>query len=328
MRRRDFLGILGSAAMAWPRAARAQQAGHMKRIGVLFGGAENEQGRGRLAAFNEGLRALGHTVGRDVEIDVRWAAGDNTKAQELAMELVGLKPDAIFSTTTVATRALKRATTEIPIIFASVSDPVGDGLIASLAKPGGNITGFTTFEFSLASKWLDILKEVAPQATRFAMLFNPATAPGGGMSYVRIAEAAARASQIVAMPVGSVDDINRSMDQFAAQPNGGLIVVPDSFTNQNAELIVAAAARNRLPAVYPLRDFSIAGGLVFYGVDAVVQARQAATYVDRILRGEKVSGLPVQAPNKFDLVINLKTAKTLGLSFPQTLQVAADEVIE
>ena len=328
MRRRDFLGILGSAAMAWPRAARAQQTGNMKRIGVLFGGAENEEGRGRLAAFNEGLRALGHTAGRDVEIDVRWAAGDNTKAQALAKELVSLKPDAIFSTATVATRALKRATTEIPIIFATVSDPVGDGLIASLARPGGNITGFTSFEFSLASKWLDVLKEVAPQTIRIAMLFNPATAPGGGMSYVRIAEAAARTSQIVAMPVGSVDDINRSMDQFAAQPNGGLIVVPDSFTNQNTELIVAAAARNRLPAVYPLRNFSTAGGLISYGVDGAVQARQAATYVDRILRGEKVSGLPVQAPNKFDLVINLRTAKTLGLSVPQTLQVAADEVIE
>jgi putative ABC transport system substrate-binding protein len=173
-----------------------------------------------------------------------------------------------------------------------------------------------------------VIHGLRQEATRIAMLFNPATAPGGGMSYVRIAEAAARASQIVAMPVGSVDDINRSMDQFAAQPNGGLIVVPDSFTNQNAELIVAAAARNRLPAVYPIRNFSTAGGLVSYGVDAAVQARQAATYIDRILRGEKVSGLPVQAPNKFDLVINLKTAKTLGLSVPLTLQVAADEVID
>ena len=328
MRRREFLGILGSAEMAWPRAARAQQAGNMKRIGVLFGGAENEENRGRLAAFNDGLRALGQTTGRNVEIDVRWAAGDNTKAQALAKELVSLKPDVIFSTATVATRALKQATTEIPIIFATVSDPVGDGLIASLAKPGGNITGFTSFEFSLASKWLEILKEVAPQATRIGMLFNPATAPGGGTSYVRIVEAAARASQIVAMAVGNVDDINRSVDQFAAQPNGGLIVVPDSFTSQNAELIVAAAARNRLPAIYPLRNFSTAGGLLSYGIDGNVQARQAATYVDRILRGEKVSGLPVQAPNKFDLVINLRTAKTLGLKIPQSILLQANRVIE
>ena len=327
MRRREFIGLVGGAA-AWPLAARAQRAGNMKRIGVLFGGAENEEGRGRLAAFNEGLRALGHTVGRDVEIVVRWAAGDNTKAQELAMELVGLKPDAIFSTTTVATRALKRATTEIPIIFASVSDPVGDGLIASLANPGGNITGFTTFEFSLASKWLYILKEIAPQTTRFAMLFNPATAPGGGMGYVRIAETAARASQVVAMPVGSVDDITRSLDQFAAHPNGGLIVIPDSFTTLNADLIVASAARNRLPAIYTFRNFSTAGGLVSYGLDAVVQVRQATTYVDRILQGKKVSELPVQAPNKFDLVINLRTAKALGVTVPPTLQAAADEVIE
>jgi putative ABC transport system substrate-binding protein len=328
MRRREFLGMIGGMAATWPRAARAQRAGNMKRIGVLFGPAENEEGRSRLAAFYEGLRALGHAPGRDVEIDVRWAAGDNTKAQALAKELVSLKPDVIFSTTTVATRALKQATTEIPIIFATVSDPVGDALIASLARPGGNITGFTSFEFSVASKWLDILKEIAPQATRIAMLFNPATAPGGGMSYVRVAEAAARGSRIVAMPVGSVDDINRSMDQFAAQANGGLIVLPDSFTGQNTELIVAAAARNRLPAIHSNRSFSTAGGLVSYGLDATVQPRQAATYVDRILRGEKVSGLPVQAPNKFDLVINLKTAKTLGLTVPLTLQASADEVIE
>jgi ABC-type uncharacterized transport system substrate-binding protein len=225
---------------------------------------------------------------------------------------------------------LQARTRDIPVVFVLVSDPVGDGLVASLAKPGGNITGFTTFEFSLASKWLEVLKETAPSVRRVAMLFNPNTAPAGGSAYLHQAEAVATsfAFQVLGTPVTSADEIGRSLDQFGRDPNGGLIVLPDAFTSANAQLIVACAARNRLPAVYPFRLFATAGGLISYGMDSVAQFREAASYVDRILLGEKPSDLPVQAPNKFEMVVNLKVARALGLDIPTTLVDRADEVIE
>jgi putative ABC transport system substrate-binding protein len=251
MKRREFIRLLGGAA-AWPLAARAQQSEHMRRIGVLMAIAENEEGRSRIAAFRDGLRALGRVEGRDIQIEARWAAGDSAKVQAFANELVSSKPDVILANATTVTRALQAHTSDIPVVFVLVSDPVGDRLVTSLAKPGGNITGFTTFEFSLASKWLEILKESAPRVSRVAMLFNPMTAPGGGWAYVRSAEAAAAsfAFHVLATPAVSADEIERSLDQFGREPNGGLLVIPDAFTSAHANSIVACAARNGLPAVY------------------------------------------------------------------------------
>jgi putative ABC transport system substrate-binding protein len=329
MRRREFIALFGGAA-AWPLAARAQQSERMRRVGVLMAIAENEEGRSRISAFRERLRALGRVEGENIQIEVRWAAGDFAKVQEFANELVNLKPDVILANATTAAKALQARTRDIPVVFVLVSDPVGDGLVASLAKPGGNITGFTTFEFSLASKWMEILKEGAPSLRRVALLFNPRTAPAGGSAYVHQAEGAATSFsfQVFPTPAGTPDEIEHSLEQFAQVPHSGLIVLPDAFTSANAKLIVACAARNRLPAVYPFRLFATAGGLISYGTNSVAQFRQAASYVDRILLGERASDLPVQAPDKFELVINLKTAKALGLDIPTTLLADADEVIE
>jgi putative ABC transport system substrate-binding protein len=330
MRRREFITLIGGATAAWPLAARAQQGERVRRIGVLMAIAENEEGRSRITAFREGLRALGLVEGRNIQIEARWAAGDVAKVQALANELVKLKPDVILANATTVARALRAHTSDIPVVFVLVSDPVADQLVASLAKPGGNVTGFTTFEFSLASKWLEILKESAPSVRRVAIVFNPMTAPAGGWAYVRNAEAVAAsfAFQVYTTPTVSAGEIERGLDQFGREPNGGLIVLPDAFTSAHADLIVACAARNGLPAVYPLRLFAAAGGLISYGIDTIAQFRQAASYVDRILLGEKPSELPVQAPNKFELVINLKTAKALGLQVPDKLLALADEVVE
>jgi putative ABC transport system substrate-binding protein len=328
--RRELLAALGGAAAAWPLAAHAQQPERMRRIGVLMAIAENEEGRSRLAAFREELHALGRVEGRDIDVQAWWSAGDLAKVQAFADELVKLKPDVILANATTATKALQARTNDIPIVFVLVSDPVGDGLVASLAKPGGNITGFTTYEFTLASKWLEILKEGAPGVRRVAMLFNPKTAPAGGSAYLRQAEAVATsfAFQVFATPAGTADEIEGSLDQFGQVPGSGLIVLPDAFTSAHAKLIVNCAARNMLPAVYPFRLFATAGGLISYGINSVAQFRQAALYVNRILRGEKTTDLPVQAPNKFEMVINLKTAKALGLTIPETFLARADEVIE
>jgi putative ABC transport system substrate-binding protein len=330
MKRRQFITLVGGAAVLSPLAARAQQSQHMPTVGVLMAIAENEEGRSRIMAFREGLRDLGHVGGQNVAIEVRWAAGNVAKVQEFASELVNLKSDAILANATAATKALQARTRDIPVVFVLVSDPVGDGLVASLAKPGGNITGFTTFEFSLASKWLELLKETAPSVRRVAMLFNPNTAPAGGSAYLHQAEAVATsfAFQVLGTPVTSAEEIGRSLDQFGRDPNGGLIVLPDAFTSANAQSIVASAARNRLPAVYPFRLFATVGGLVSYGIDSVAQFRQAASYVNRILLGEKPSDLPVQAPNQFEMVVNLKAAKAIDLKLPPSLISRADEVIE
>jgi putative ABC transport system substrate-binding protein len=329
MNRRVFITLIGGVWAARPLAARAQ-GDRVRRIGVLMAIAENEEGRARIAAFREGLQAFGRVEGRDIQIEARWAAGDVAKVQALANELVKLKPDVILANATTVTRALRAHTSDIPVVFVLVSDPVGDQLVASLAKPGGNVTGFTTFEFSLASKWLEILKETAASVRRVAIVFNPMTAPAGGWAYVRNAEAVAAsfAFQVLATPAVSADEIERGLDQFGREPNAGLIVLPDAFTSAHAGLIVACAARNGLPAVYPLRLFATAGGLISYGIDTIAQFRQAASYVDRILLGEKPSELPVQQPTKFELVINLQTAKVLGLQIPDKLLALADEVIE
>jgi putative tryptophan/tyrosine transport system substrate-binding protein len=329
MRRREFITLLGGAAVVWPLVARAQPAERMRRIGVLMAIAENEEGRARIAAFRDELHRLGRVEGRNIQIEIRWAAGDEVKLRDFAKELVSLKPDVILANTTPAARALQQHTSEIPLVFVSVADPVGDRLVTNLARPGGNLTGFTSFEFSVASKWLELLKECVPSVRRVAMLFNPSTAPGGGWPYVHTAEAAASsfAVQIVGTPAASGEEIERILDQFA-RPNSGLIVVADAFTTARAELIVARAAHNRLPALYPLRLFVTAGGLLSYGIDSIAPFGQAASYVDRVLKGERPADLPVQAPTKFELVINLKTAKAFGLDVPSMLLARADVVIE
>jgi putative tryptophan/tyrosine transport system substrate-binding protein len=329
MKRRAFITLLGGAAVVWPLVARAQQSERMRRIGVLMAIAENEEGRARLAAFRDELHRLGRVEGRNIQIEIRWAAGDEVKLRNFAKELVSLKPDVILANTTPAARALQQHTSEIPVVFVSVADPVGDRLVTNLARPGGNLTGFTSFEFSVASKWLELLKECVPSVRRVAMLFNPSTAPGGGWPYVHTAEAAASsfAVQIVGTPAASGEEIERILDQFA-RPNSGLIVVADAFTTAHAELIVARAAHNRLPALYPLRLFVTAGGLLSYGIDSIGPFGQAASYVDRVLKGERPADLPVQAPTKFELVINLKTANALGLDVPSMLLARADVVIE
>jgi putative ABC transport system substrate-binding protein len=329
MKRRAFITLLGGAAVVWPLVARAQQSERMRRIGVLMAIAENEEGRARIAAFRDELHRLGRVEGRNIQIEIRWAAGDEVKLRNFAKELVSLKPDVILANTTPAARALQQHTSEIPVVFVSVADPVGDRLVTNLARPGGNLTGFTSFEFSVASKWLELLKECVPSVRRVAMLFNPSTAPGGGWPYVHTAEAAASsfAVQIVGTPAASGEEIERILDQFA-RPNSGLIVVADAFTTAHAELIVARAAHNRLPALYPLRLFVTAGGLLSYGIDSIGPFGQAASYVDRVLKGERPADLPVQAPTKFELVINLKTANALGLDVPSMLLARADVVIE
>jgi putative tryptophan/tyrosine transport system substrate-binding protein len=330
MRRREFITLLGGMAAVWPFAAHAQRPERMQRIGVLMAIGENDEGRARIAAFREELHRLGRVEGRNIQIETRWAAGDEAKLQDYAKKLVSLKPDIILANATPAARALQQHTSEIPVVFVLVADPVGDGLVTNLARLGGNLTGFTSTEFSLAGKWLQIFKECVPSVQRVAMLFNPSTAPGGGWPYVHTAEAAAGsfAVQIVGTPVADGEEIERVLDQFARQPNSGLIVVADAFTTARAELIVARATHNRLPALYPLRLFATAGGLLSYGIDTIGPFRQAASYVDRVLKGEKPAELPVQAPMKFELVINLKTAKALGLDIPPTLLARADEVIE
>jgi putative ABC transport system substrate-binding protein len=329
VRRREFIVGLGGAA-AWPLTARAQQPERMRHIGVLMVIAENEEGRARIAAFRDELHRLGRVEGRNIQIEARWAAGDKVKLQDFAKELVSLKPDVILANTTPAARALQQHTSEIPVVFVLVSDPVGDRLVTNLARPGGNLTGVSSFEFSVASKWLELLKECVPSVRRVAMLFNPSTAPGAGWPYVQTAEAAASsfAVQIVGTPVASGEEIERILDQFARQPNSGLIIVADAFTTAHAELIVTRAAHGRLPALYPLRLFATAGGLLSYGIDSIGSFRQAGSYVDRILKGEKPAELPVQAPTKYELIINLKTARALGFDMPQSVLARADEVIE
>jgi putative tryptophan/tyrosine transport system substrate-binding protein len=331
MKRRDFITLIGGTAATWAVTARAQLPEGMRRIGVLMGYPENDsEAQSYLAAFRDGLRALGWTEGRNARIDTRWATpGDPESMQRFAKELVTLQPDVILSQTTPTTAALLQRTHTIPIVFALVSDPVGSGFVASYRRPGGNVTGFDVSEPTQAGKWVELLKEIAPHVTRVAMLFNPESAAYAEFWLNPFKTAgAAFAVETISIPVRNESELDSVTATQAREPNGGLIVMPDSFLIAHRVEIISLAARHRLPVVYPYRLFAEAGGLLSYGVDQIDNFRRAATYVDRILKGEKPSELPVQAPVKFELIVNLKTAKTLGLVIPETFLQRADEVIE
>jgi putative ABC transport system substrate-binding protein len=329
LRRRDFVILLGGAA-AWPLAARAQRPDRIRRIGVLMPlAADDPIGQARIAALREGLEKLGWTEGRNIRIDTRWTStGDVVSMQRFAKELVALQPDLIVTQSTPITATLLQETRTIPIVFALVADPIGSGFVASFAKPGGNVTGFVTIEPTMAGKWLELLKEIAPRVVRVAFLFNPVTA-----TYFEYwlnpfkAAAVSFAVEAIAAPVRDRSELESVIAEQARSPNGGLVVMPDTFTDTHRVEITSLAAGYRLPAVYPYRQFTAVGGLLSYGDDLIDNFRRAPTYVDRILKGEKPSELPVQAP-VIDLVINLKTAKALGLDVPLHLQQRADEVIE
>ena len=330
MIRREFITLLGGAVAAWPLATNAQQPERMRRIAMLSGfAATDPEAQGRVAGFQHGLKELGWTAGRNLHIDFRWDTGDATEMRTFATELVELKPDLIVGMTTPAVAALVQETKTIPIVFASIVDPLGRGFISNMARPGGNVTGILNFEFSMGGKWLETLKQVAPAVRRVAILFNPDTAPFAA-SFVRVIEASAPSFAVdpIATAVRDDAELERSVADFAAKPAGGLIVLPDGFTVGHRDLIIALAARYRLPAVYPLRAFAVSGGLISDSGDPIDILRRTASYIDRILKGAKPGDLPVQTPTKFELVINLKTAKALGLEVPPMLLARADEVIE
>ncbi len=330
MRRREFIALVGGAAATWPHVVRAQQPEPMRRIGVLMGFPESDsQAQSYIAAFRDGLQKLGWTDGRNVRIDTRWAAFDAESRQRFAKELIALQPDLILSHTTPTTAALLQQTRTIPIIFATVTDPIGSGFVASLPRPGGIVTGFTLVEPTMAAKWVELLKEIAPRINRVAMLFNPATATYADY-FLKPFKAAAPsfAVEAIAAPARDTSELESVIAAQVREPNGGLIVMPDSFTDANREEITSLAARYHLPAVYAYRFFTERGGLLSYGADLSDNFRRAADYVDRVLKGEKPADLPVQAPTKFELAINLKTAKVLGLTVPSSLLARADEVIE
>jgi putative ABC transport system substrate-binding protein len=328
LHRRDFISLIGGAAAAWPLAARAQQGEPMRRIGVLmYLAADDAEGQARLAAFAQALKQLGWSDGRNLRIDTRWANADDIRKH--AAELVALAPDVLLAATGTATVApLLQATRTVPIVFVSVIDPVGAGFVASLAQPGGNATGFTIYEYSMSGKWLELLKEIAPGVTRAAVLRDPAVASGIGQFGAVQIVAPSLGVEVSPVDVRDADEIERAVAAFARGLNGGLIVTGSALGISHRDLIIALAARHRLPAVYPLRYYVTGGGLISYGPDSIDQFRRAAGYVDRILKGEKPADLPVQAPTKFELVINLKTAKALGLDIPSTVLARADEVIE
>jgi putative tryptophan/tyrosine transport system substrate-binding protein len=330
MRRREFVTFLGGAAVAWPLAAHAQQPEYIRRIGVLNSCAETDgEVRARDAAFGKRLDELGWIDGRNVHIDYRWSAGDVDRLQLFAKELVRLNPDVLVSVTTPATAALQAETHKIPIVFAMVSDPVGSGFVGSLAKPGGNITGFINIEASLSGKWLELMHAIAPSVSRVALLYNPQTAPYAQYYLDTFRTAAAAISlEAIEAPVHSAAEIEALMMKLGGERGAGLIGMPETFTVIYRETICALADRYRLPAIYPFRYFVSSGGLLSYGINTSDLLRGAASYVDRILRGAKPSDLPVQLPTKFELVINLKAAKALGLELPPSLLATADDVIE
>jgi putative ABC transport system substrate-binding protein len=330
MRRREFTRLLGGATVAWSVAAQAQQADRVRRIGVLTFSAESDQeGQSSVAAFREELRKLGWMEGRNIAIDIRWAAADVELMKRFAKELVALQPDLILTSSTPAAAAMLQQTRTIPIVFVIVADPVGSGFVASLPRPGGNATGFTPIVRSLGGKWVELLKEIAPRLARVSLLFNPPTATfiEGYLDPFKAAAASVGAEAIVA-PVNDMPGLESFIATEARQPNSGLVVIPDAFTIQHRTEIIALAAGYHVPAVYWSRSFTEIGGLISYGPFIVDEYRRAASYADRILKGSKPSELPVQAPVKFELVVNLKTARALGLEVPPSLLAAADEVIE
>ena len=329
MRRREFITLLSGTAAAWPLAARAQQDKRVRRLGVLYTWPANDpQAQTRNAAFLQGLQQLGWIVGQNVQIDYRWSEGNENDTRKYAAELVALAPDVIFTSGSSGLGPLRHATRTVPIVFALIVDPVGSGFVDSMARPGGNATGFTPFDYGIGAKWLELLKEIAPGVTRAAIVRDPAITAGIGMWGAIQSVSPSVAIEVSPINVGSADEIERAFTAFAGSPNGGLILTGSALAVVHRDLIVALAARHRLPAVYYDRYFVSSGGLISYGPDSVEQFRLAASYVDRILKGEKPRDLPVQAPTKYELVVNLKTAKALGLSVPQSILARADEVIE
>jgi len=330
IKRREFITLLGGAA-AWPLAARAQQPGvRVRRIGVLTNlPSDDAEAQLRNAAFLQGLQELGRMVGRNLRIDFRWVTpGDDGRLREYAAELVALAPEVILAVGVTSVVELQQTTRTMPMVFVQVSDPVGAGFVANLARPGGNITGFTLFEYGLSAKWVELLKEIAPGITRMAVLRDPSNPSGTGQFGAIQAVAGSFRVDLSPIDMRDLSEIEAAVGAFARGSNGGMIVLPGSLTITHRGQIIALAARNGLPAVYPFRYYAAAGGLISYGPDAVDQYRRAAGYIDRILKGEKPADLPVQAPTKYELVINLKTAKTLGLEVPAQLLARADEVIE
>ena len=328
MRRREFVAGLGGAA-AWPVVVCAQQAGAMRRIGVLMNRtADDAEASSFIGAFAQGLAELGWTIGRNVRIEYRWGANDPDLDRRYAAELVALAPDVILAAGTLSVASLQRVTRTLPIVFVTVTDPVGAGFVDSLAQPGGNTTGFMLFEYSLSGKWLELLKQIAPSTTRVAVFRDPANPPGA--SQFATIQAVAQPLGVEITPVGVRDasEIERAITAFARLPNGGLIVTGSASASGYGETIIKLAAQYKLPAVYPNRFSIFAGGLICYGPDRIDQYRRAAGYIDRILKGEKPADLPVQSPTKYETVVNLKTAKSLGLSVPVSLLARADEVIE
>jgi putative tryptophan/tyrosine transport system substrate-binding protein len=329
MRRREFLGLTAGAAAAWPLAARAQQSDRIRRIGVLNGQAANDpDAQANIAAFLQGLQQLGWTDGRNVRINHRWAAGNPADIRKYAAELVALAPEVILATGASPLGPLLQATRTVPIVFAIVPDPVGAGFVDSLSRPGGNTTGFMQAEYNLSGKWLELLKQIAPGVTRAAVLRDPAITAGIGQFAIIQSVAPAVGVEVSPVNVGDAAEIERAVTAFARTPNSGLILTASALSVVHRDLIVTLAARHKLPAVYYRRLFVISGGLISYGADFLDQFRRAAGYVDRILKGEKPADLPVQAPTKYELVINLKTAKTLGFEIPSSILARADEVIE
>jgi len=330
VRRREFITLLGGAALASPVAARAQQPGRMRRVGVLMGVAESDpEGQARIAAFRQGLTDLGWVDGRNLRIEYRWAAGDADRIREYTAELVALAPDVLIGNGTAALAALRDATRSIPIIFVLVNDPVGQGFIPNLARPGGNITGFSFLEYSMVGKSLEMLRQLAPNVHRVAIMFNPATAPHYTV-FLRSFETVPPPSplEIKATPVGTEADIEQAVAKLAKEPGGGLLVPPDTFTVVHRDLVISSAAQHRVPAIFTYRQFVREGALISYGPETTDIFQRSASYVDRILKGANPGDLPAQAPTKFELAINVRTARTLGLDVPPTLLALADEVIE
>jgi putative ABC transport system substrate-binding protein len=330
MRRREFITLVGSAA-AWPVAAHAQQAERMRRIGMLMSTAESDaEGKLRVRAFVDSLKTLGWTESQNIRFDYRWGGAEPVLTRRLANEIVALKPDVILSQNTAAVPPLLEATKIIPIVFTQVTEPVEAGFVASVARPGGNITGFTSFEATMGGKWLELLKEIAPHVTRVSIVFNPDASASRGVNFLRYAADAAipLGVEMISSPFRKPDDIENAVTKLAHEPNGGLIVLPDASTNANRNIILQLASKYLLPAAYAFPFFVKGGSLFSYGPNPIDQFQKAAGYVDRILRGATPADLPVQAPTKFELVINLKTTKALGLTVPASLLASADEVIE
>jgi len=328
MRRREFLSLTGGAA-CWPLVARAQQPDGIRRIGVLMGISDSDpEAKPRVQALQTGLRELGWTEGRNIHLDYRWTAGDPDQAQQFAKEIVALKPTVIVVHSTPAVKALRQLTSTTPTVFVLIADPIGSGFVTSLAHPGGNLTGFMNVDAPMAGKWLGLIKEIAPNVNQIALVYNPRTSPY--QSYLKSFDDAAQAFAVRANPTPVLDaaEVERSLTALGQQPDSGLFVVPDVFVQVHRELIIKLAEKYRLPAIYPYRFFPESGGLMSYGIDTVIIFRQAASYVDRILKGTPPSDLPVQAPTNFQLVVNLKAAKAIGLSIPESFLVRVDQVIE